>query len=94
MSRGAKPLENPRHEAFAQYYVFGHPEAAENGPAGRHWSVKVRKNATKSYEAAGYDARGQSATVAARRLLKRRDVQRRIEELEAMRRPNGGEERW
>lgn len=77
------PLRNPQHEVFCQYYVFGHPPV--NGKPST-WREKQRRNATRSYEAAGYEARGNAATSAAGRLLRRDDVQRRIKELEELRR--------
>lgn len=72
------PLPNPRHEVFCQYYVHGHPSS--NGSS--DWRAKAHHNATRSYEAAGYSATGESATRAAMRLLRREDVQARISELE------------
>lgn len=75
-----KPLDNPRHEAFCQYYVHGHPGA--NGTTDHR--SKPKHNATRSYEAAGYSASGDIATAAAGRLLRREDVQRRIAELEEL----------
>lgn len=76
-----RPLENPLHEAFCQYYVFGHPNGAPLS-----WRDKERRNATKSYEAAGYKSRGNAATTAAGRLLRRPEVLARIRVLEALRR--------
>lgn len=75
-----KPLANPRHEAFCQFYVYGHP--ARNGARGG-WRTKRTNNATRSYEAAGYSAKGNAATTAAVRLLRREDIKARIAELEA-----------
>lgn len=74
----AGPLSNPRHEAFCQYYVHGHP----NPKGSSDWRTKRTRNATRSYEAAGYTSRGATATAAAMRLLRREDIQDRIAELE------------
>jgi hypothetical protein len=79
----ATPLRNPQHEAFCQYYVFGHPPV-KGAPSS--WREKPRHNATRSYEAAGYAARGNVATSAGKRLLRRDDIQRRIKQLEELRR--------
>lgn len=80
-----RPLSNPRHEAFCQYYVFGHPgaeeEVIENGKRA-DWRRKQTRNATRSYEAAGYSARGNTATAAAMRLLRREDILARIAEID------------
>lgn len=65
-----RPLPNPRHEAFCQYFTHGHP--ATRGKAG---------NAVQSYIAAGYEARGDAARAASSRLLRRREIQERLEEL-------------
>lgn len=77
------PLRNPQHEAFCQYYVFGHPPV--NGKPSS-WREKARRNATRSYEAAGYKAREEVARTASARLLRRNDVKRRLGELEQIRR--------
>jgi hypothetical protein len=72
-------LSNARHEAFCQLFVFGNPE---HDPEAPEWSPpNTLHNATKSYELAGYKARGNSAAVNGSRLLRRLDVQERIEEL-------------
>jgi hypothetical protein len=81
------PLRNPRHEVFCQYYVLGHP-SVNGAPA--TWREKSRRNATRSYEAAGYTSKGNVATVAAARLLRRPDIQGRIKALERERRRSDG----
>lgn len=73
------PLRNAKHEAFCRFYVEGHPTT--NG-APTSWREKPRHNATRSYEAAGYTARGNVAATHGARLLKRPDVRARIKELE------------
>lgn len=59
------PLPNPKHEAFAAYYVSG----------------KTRGNASASYIKAGYKSRGAAAYAAASRLLRRPEIRARIREL-------------
>jgi len=78
-----RPLRNPKHEAFCQYYVFGHPPL--NGRPS-DWRERPTKNGQRSYEAAGYESTGPVARAASSRLLRREDIQLRIEELEQTRR--------
>lgn len=80
------PLRNAKHEAFCRFYVEGHPTT--NG-APTSWREKPRHNATRSYEAAGYTARGNVAATHGARLLKRPDVRARIKELEQANRGPG-----
>jgi phage terminase small subunit len=76
-------LRNGRHEKFCQLFVFGHPDhdhtADPDEPGYVHDTLH---NGTRAYIAAGYDARGNAAAVAASRLIRREDVQLRIHELE------------
>ena len=60
------------------YYVFGHPVEADLPP---DWRRKATRNASRSYEAAGYKSHGKVATAAAMRLMRRDDIKRRIDEL-------------
>lgn len=83
------PLENPFHEAFCQYYVFGHP--SENGGP-KSWREKPRRNATWSYIGAGSTSTGNAAATGAARVLRRPEVQRRIKELEELRRLQHGDD--
>lgn len=84
----SSPLRNFRQEAFCQYYVFGHPTLNGEGT----WRNKPSHNATKSYEAAGFRSKGNTATSAAGRLLRRPEIEERIMELERLRRGDGQRE--
>jgi hypothetical protein len=84
----ARPLGNPYHEAFCNYYVFGHP----NGEGPHTWRDKPRRNATRSYETA-YGVQGNTASSAAGRLLRRPEIRRRIDELEELRSRGDGDHR-
>ncbi|WP_315737957.1 hypothetical protein [Bradyrhizobium sp. SZCCHNR1093] len=64
----AEPLKNARHEAFAQALIHG----AKNG-----WTQG------ECYQRAGYRCSGHAAEVAASRLLRNVDIQRRKAELSA-----------
>lgn len=79
-----QPLENLRWEAFCRYLVVGNPEH-DPKPARRHDPdnpPNTRHNATKSYVAAGYKAKGHAAGVNAHRLLKKADIRSRITALQ------------
>lgn len=79
MSKSRK-LSNPRWESFCQYFVFGNPKHDPEGPPEQE-EIDTRGNATQSYIHAGYKARGASANVNASRLLRRANIQTRINEL-------------
>jgi hypothetical protein len=77
-SEGMGRLKNPGHEAFCRLFVLGNPAHDENDPES---PVETIHNATRSYELAGYKARGNAAAVNGSRLLRRPDIQKRVGEL-------------
>ena len=73
------PLENPRWEAFCQYFVLGNPKHDPNAPKDDPQNPPdTRHNATRSYIQAGYKARGPAARTGASRLLTNANIQARI----------------
>jgi hypothetical protein len=72
-------LKNARHEAFCWFYAWGNtrhtPDLKRTDPG---YVPETLSNATQSYIAAGYAARGNAAAQLGRELLRRAEVQERI----------------